>query len=161
MIIHSLRVFKALVNLATWILNGILPNPPAQTHPQTKMAKSLFIKLRKVWMIEAYCDRFGDKNLLRLLNLMEKIVLFIGENDRYYRQWIGLTFLLANQILEEKRRNLTRKEFLLEVRALTQQDLSSWLNQKRFETFKDYLFPVFLSNHLFNLANLRKEPRSD
>ena len=39
----------------------------------------------------------GDGNFLRMLRVSQKLLTAIGDDDRYYREWIGLLIILAKE----------------------------------------------------------------
>ena len=59
----------------------------------------------------------GDGNFLRMLNVSRKLLLAIGEDDRYYREWIGLLILLASQEYADWLRKVTPAEIKFWCRA--------------------------------------------
>lgn len=153
---------KSVVNAVSRLLLLVFPKKEA-TFPQTRAFSRVFSSMRKAYAVEAYCGRFDDipfqkdVNKLRdrhfgqFLELAERLLVYVGEEDRYYRQWLGLALLLADSELESLVKSMTYEEF---------QDLieKQWLIDRRavkqewFEEFKKDMVAVALANHLGNLT---------
>ena len=96
----KLWFLKLTVNVPVRFLDRFLKFPKPH-YPQTVMVMNLRAKLQKVYEIEVYQGVFGvpDGNFERLLTVAAKVAANISEKDRYYRAWIGLLVLLANEQL--------------------------------------------------------------
>jgi hypothetical protein len=89
--------------------------------------------------------------------------LFIGENDRYYRAWICLAFIVAKEEYGRALEKLTQEEF-----RSSHLEMWEWaplpLCNSYFEENKSELFDMMLTGHLSNLLRLRfassKSPQS-
>jgi hypothetical protein len=99
----KMHLTKKFVNLAVLILNRLVP-VAKPTYPQTRMIGKVFMRLNKAYRTEVYAGRFDDvpyqtlnglrdSNFQRLLGLSQKLLVYLGENDRYYRQWLDLAML--------------------------------------------------------------------
>lgn len=102
-----LRFLKALLNVPVRLLDRFLPDrEPA--FPQTVIGDRMFERMFRVYSLEraqgVFCEKNGaleDGNFLRLQRTSRKLWLAIGDDDRYYREWLGLLVILAS---EEHRR---------------------------------------------------------
>jgi hypothetical protein len=158
----KMHLTKKFVNLAVRILNKLVPEAES-TFPQTRMAEHVFQRLFKAYRIEAYCGRFDDvpyqpisalkdKNFMRLLLLTRKILLYLGENDRYYRQWLGYAFLLVTEETGKQLEALTYDDCLELCRVQWDFDLTGAFPPEYFEAHKPQFLDMVLANFLTNLA---------
>ena len=157
-----MHLTKKLVNSAVRVLNRLIPEEKA-TLPQTVMTDNVFKRLFQAYKIEAYCGRFDeipykqlpslkDKNFMRFLTLSRKLLLYLGENDRYYRAWLGYAFILA---AEEKQRFLEGLTYKNCFELLTQQwelDVKGVVPPEHFQAHKDIFCYMVLADFLVNLA---------
>jgi hypothetical protein len=99
-----LRLLKLLVNVPLRVVDLLLPEPPEEARfPQTQMVLSTYRKMLKTYRIECLQGTFGsspDGNFERFLRVAVKVLARVSEDDRYYRAWVGLAFLLARSELE-------------------------------------------------------------
>ena len=98
-----LHLLKQMLNFPMRILDRFLPERTA-SFPQTQIMEAMFKRMFQAYHLEVSQGVFkeigkfeGDGNFLRMLNVSRKLLLAIGEDDRYYREWIGLLILLASQ----------------------------------------------------------------
>ncbi len=81
-------------------------------------------------------------------------MLFVGENDRYYRAWIGLAFKLAKEEYERAGLQLTQDEFIRSY--LEQWELKfPRVHPGYFESNRSEFLDMMLASYLPNL--LRKK----
>jgi hypothetical protein len=108
-----LKLLKALVNVPLRFLDHLLPerNP---TFPQTVIAECMYRRMFRAYRLEVAQGVFkefgsmeGDGNFLRVLRVSRKLLIGISEDDRYYREWLGLSILLAHEEYERWLQNLT------------------------------------------------------
>ena len=92
-----LHFLKQLLNFPMRILDRFLPERTA-TFPQTQILEVMYKRMFQAYRLEVSQGVFkeigkfeGDGNFLRMLNVSRKLLLAISEDDRYYREWIGLT----------------------------------------------------------------------
>jgi hypothetical protein len=130
-----LHVRKKLINALVRIANQVLPERRA-VFPQTQMLEQVYQKLFQAYEIEAYCGRFDDvpyqavehlrdRHFLNILELSRKALIYLADTDRYYRQWLGLFFLLINDAVEEQQKNLHYEEFLTSTLSQWEFDMRS------------------------------------
>jgi hypothetical protein len=150
----KLRFFKALVNAPLRIVDKILPEPLAVEYPQTKMLLNIYRQMVKAYRLDSAMGTFGakpDGNFERFLRVSAKILARISEDDRYYRAWVGLAFILAHEqmsmfneeVAEIKR--LIRKQWLVDIDFLSDQAVI--LNRQEF-------LETALCDYLCNLARM-------
>ena len=115
-----LRLIKYLVNIPVRILDRLIPEKEP-TFPQTQLIDVMYRRMFQAYRLEQSQGVFketsnfnGDRNFERLLRLSGKVLTIIGEDDRYYREWIGLVILLAHE------------EYLNWLNTLTPQQIKYW-----------------------------------
>jgi hypothetical protein len=158
----KLHIFKTFFNFSVRVLGALTPKVEA-TWPQSKIVSNVFAKLYRAHEVEAFCGRFDDvpyqslarlkdKNFLRTLQLTEKLLLYLGEMDRYYRQWLGLAFLLTEDELKKHRESMTYESFLDLVKAQWEFDMTGAFPREFFNAYKDEFQKILLANFLINIA---------
>jgi hypothetical protein len=167
------HLLKQVINLCMRVIDKIVPEPRAR-YPQTKMVKHVFQQLFNAYCLEVWGGRFDDvphqtlkglqdKNFLHFLSATRKILLYVGENDRYYRAWIGLAFIAAKEEYGRALMRLTQEEF-----RSSHLEMWEWtplpLCDSYFEGNKSEFLEMMLTGHLSNLLRLRfassKSPQS-
>jgi len=158
----KMHLTKKFVNLAVRMLNRLVPEAEP-TFPQTRMAEHVFQRILKAYRVEVYAGRFDDvpyqtikglkdKNFMLLLLLTRRILLYFGENDRYYRQWLGYAFLLATEETQKQLGNLTYGDCLELCRVQWDFNLEGAFPAEYFEAHKGEFLNMVLANFLGNLA---------
>lgn len=158
----KLHIFKTFFNASVRILNLATPKVEA-TWPQSKIVSNVFVKLYNTHKIEAFCGRFDDvpyqnlaklkdKNFFRVLQLTEKLLLYLGEMDRYYRQWLGFVFLLTEDELKRQKEALTYQDFFGLVKAQWEFNMGGAVPEEYFNAHKEDFLDIVLANFLMNLA---------
>lgn len=162
-----LHVRKKLINAAVRMINQVLPAPRAE-FPQTQLLERVYEKLFQTYRIEAYCGRFDDvpyqmvehlrdRHFLNILELSRKALIYLADTDRYYRQWLGLFFLLIHDAVEEQQQNLRYEEFLTSALSQWEFDIRDAFPSEFFEVHKRLFQEIQLANHLFTLCAKRYE----
>jgi hypothetical protein len=157
-----MHLTKKLVNSAVRVLNRLIPEEKA-TFPQTVMTDNVFKRLFEAYKIEAYCGRFDeipykqlpslkDKNFMRFLTLSRKLLLYLGENDRYYRAWLGYAFILAAEEKQKFMENLTYKNCFQLIERQWELDVKGVVPPEHFHAHKDLFCDMVLADFLVNLA---------
>lgn len=158
------HLLKQLINLCMRIIDKLVPESKAH-YPQTRMAEHVFQQLFNAYCLEVWGGRFDDvphqtlkglrdKNFLRFLSATRKILLYVGENDRYYRAWIGLAFVAAKEEYERALGPLSRDEFIREYES--QWELAfRCIPESHFQLHKSEFLDMMLSAHLCNLLRIR------
>jgi hypothetical protein len=142
------------------LLDRFLPERTA-TFPQTMIMESMFKRMFQAYNLEVSQGVFkeigkfeGDGNFLRMLNVSRKLLLAIGEDDRYYREWIGLLILLASEEYQSWLQKVTPQEIKFWCRA-------QWyvspdcLSDEALSHVKDKIAPDVLAYYLHLLAAKR------
>lgn len=161
----KLHLFKSFLNACVRVLNLIVPKAEP-TWPQSNIVSNVYARMYRAYAVEAYCGRFDDvpyqspktvqdKNFLRVLQLGEKLLYYLGEMDRYYRQWLGLALLLAEDELAGARLNMTYEGFLESVRAQWEFDMRGAFPREFFDAHKDVFMRILLANSLTNISESR------
>ena len=156
----KLHLFKKIVNLCARVIDRLLPETRAR-YPQSKMLEHVFQQLFNVYLLEVYCGRFDDvpkqslasledRNFQHFLSVIRKMLLFISDNDRYYRAWIGLAFILAHGEYHRILEGLTQEEFVASY--LEQWELRfGCIGPNHFQLHKSQFLDMMLAAHLPNL----------
>jgi hypothetical protein len=162
-----LHIVKQLLNAGVRILNRVLPERRAQ-FPQTELLDQAYRKLLQAYRIEAWCGRFdnipyetlktlGDRNFLNVLELSRKLLVYLADTDRYYRQWLGLFFLLVHDAVEEQQRTMRFEQFLKSEREQWELPMEGAFPREYFNAHKRDFQQILLTNHLYNLCATRYE----
>ena len=159
----KLHLFKKLVNVCMRFIDRLLPRKDPG-YPQTQMIQNVFQDLFHVYRLEVYQGMFDDvpcqtletlkdRNFQHFLSATMKLLLFIGDNDRYYRAWIGLAFKLANEEYERALLQFTQEEFLR--RYDEQWELRfCQVHPGYFTSYKSEFLDMMLASYLPNLVRL-------
>jgi len=158
----KLCLTKKFVNFAVRILDKLIPKAEA-THPQTQMIERMFKKLNNAYAVEVYAGRFDDvplqtlrslkdRNFQRFLNLSEKLLVYLGENDRYYRMWLGYALLLAGDEVKAELERLSMEDFLRLTEAQWEFNMRGAFPKEYFDAHKQDFLNILLANFLTNLA---------
>jgi hypothetical protein len=154
------HLLKKLINFCMMLIDKLVPDVRPY-YPQTKMAERLFEQFLHVYRLEVWCGRFDDvpyqtlkgledRNFQHFLSAIRKILLYLGENDRYYRAWIGLAFILAHGEYHRALEGLTQEEFVASY--LEQWELRfGCIGPNHFQLHKSQFLDMMLAAHLPNL----------
>jgi hypothetical protein len=160
-----LHLLKQMLNFPVRILDRFLPERTA-TFPQTKIMESMFTRMFQAYHLEVSQGVFkeigkfeGDGNFLRMLRVSRKLLLAIGEDDRYYREWVGLLIILASEEYQSWLEKVTPAEIKFWCRA-------QWyvspdcLSDEALSQVKDKIAPDVLAYYLHILSRPRPKPVS-
>ena len=160
-----LHFLKQLLNFPMRILDRFLPERTA-TFPQTQILEVMYKRMFQAYRLEVSQGVFkeigkfeGDGNFLRMLNVSRKLLLAISEDDRYYREWIGLLILLASEEYQSWLAKVTPAEIKFWCRA-------QWyvspdcLSDEALSQVKDKIAPDVLAYYLHILSRSRPKPVS-
>ncbi len=92
----------------------------------------------------------ADGNFERMLSVSAKMLAQISERDKYYRQWLGLLFILA--AYERNNINLTPEQMKAEISEQWKEDLT-FLSDEHFINYKPVFDEVLLCWYLGNVAS--------
>jgi hypothetical protein len=161
----KLKLYKMLINLPVKVLDRLLADVEP-TFPQNKILDSIYQRMFRAYRLEVSQGIFrernnfeGDGNFLRLLKVSRKILYAISEEDRYYREWIGLAIILAHEEYEKWLFNLTPRE--IKDLCQAQWDIApDCLSNRGILEVKEQLAPDVLSYYLHTLAQIPKSKNS-
>ena len=155
-----LHLLKQMLNFPVRILDRFLPERTA-TFPQTQIMEVMFERMFQAYNLEVAQGVFkeinkfeGDGNFLRLMRVSRKLLLAISEDDRYYREWIGLLIILASEEYQSWLKTVTPAEIKFWCRA-------QWyvspdcLSDEALNQVKDKIAPDVLAYYLHILARSR------
>jgi len=150
----KLRLFKAILNVPFRLLDKLLKFPEAK-YPQTRILQDIYKTMLGTYRLEVAKGVFDvpDGNFERFLSVSAKLLANVAEQDRYYRAWIGLSFLLAEA--EMSRVDLQPEELVREIKRQWLDDLS-FLPKEHFEQYRRDFTEIALSSNLVNLARMVK-----
>ena len=92
----------------------------------------------------------ADGNFERIFSVSAKMLAQISERDKYYRQWLGLLFILA--AYERNNINLTPAQMKAEISEQWKEDLT-FLPDEHFIKYKPVFEEILLCWYLGNLAS--------
>ncbi len=162
----KLRMLKLAINVPFRILNLFLKFPAQPKYQQTRMILSIYDRLTKTYNIEVSQGIFAqdvrrrrgpfrsdggdaDGNFEQLLTVSAKMLAQLSERDKYYRAWLGLLFILAEE--EMNNIKLTDGELLQEISEQWKEDLN-FLPEKLVHAFRRDFEEILLANYLGNVA---------
>ena len=99
----------------------------------------------------------ADGNFERMLSVSAKMLAQISERDKYYRQWLGLLFILASYELNHI--DLSPKEVKAEISEQWKEDLT-FLDEKHLVNYKRDFDEILLSWYLSNLSGEARKTRA-
>jgi len=154
-----LRMLKLLVNLPLRLADRMLPevDESKAEFPQTRMLLRALGRMLKVYRLECNQGVFGGKsdgNFERLLRVSRKLLARISEDDRYYRAWLGLAFLLAQEEVDSFNEYVNEIKQLIKAQWLTDLD---FLPDDAIILHRREFLETALCDYLCNLA--RMEPQ--
>jgi hypothetical protein len=152
-----LHLLKQMLNFPVRLLDRFLPERTA-SFPQTLIMESMFKRMFQAYHLEVSQGVFkeigkfeGDGNFLRMLNVSRKLLLAISEDDRYYREWVGLLIILASEEYQSWLAKVTPAEIKFWCRA-------QWyvspdcLSDEALSQVKDKIAPDVLAYYLHILS---------
>jgi hypothetical protein len=159
----KLHFFKKLINFCMRAIDRLLPEVKPY-YPQTKMAEHVFQQLFHVYRLEVYQGMYDDvprqtleglkdRNFQHYLSATRKILLFLGEHDRYYRAWLGLAFILGKEEYDRAALEFTQEEFL--QRYDEQWELRfSRVHPGYFTSYRSEFLDMMLASYLPNIVRM-------
>jgi hypothetical protein len=153
---------KNFLNFAVRILNSLMPELKP-SYPQTEIIEKVFKQMNNVYETEVIAGRFDDvpfqtvvnlkdRNFQRLLQLSRKLLIYFSEDDRYYKQWLGLAMLLVRQEVSKFIQTLSFEEFQVLVFIQWQLDMRGAVSEEYFNAHKEDFLNMVLANFLMNLV---------
>lgn len=151
----ELRILKLLVNSPFSLIDRLL-KLPRPSYPQTRMLQNCYERALRIYQQHAREGVFGpepDGNFPRFLRVTVKLLTFIAEEDRYYRAWLGLAFLMASRELEAY--NPTPAQLKILIKRQWKDDIS-FIRPSVIERHKSDFINVALTQGLSNLLDLEQ-----
>jgi hypothetical protein len=160
----SLHVRKKLINLAVRVLNRLIP-ARAPEYPQTQLLEDVYERLLQAYRLEVFCGRFDDvpyqalqtlkdRHFLNVLELSRKFLTYLGDTDRYYRQWLGLFLLVTHDVVDDHALGLTAEGACRQINVQWDYGLSVSVLSLLFPERRDLMQEMVLCNYLHNLVSL-------
>lgn len=157
-----LHIRKKLINLTVRVLNRLIP-PRAPQYPQTRLLGEVYKQLLQAYKLEAFCGRFDDipfqdlkmlkdRHFLNILELSQKILIYLGDTDRYYRQWLGLFLLISHDAIDNYVEKLTVEEACKQINSQWEYGVNQDVVKLLFPEHKREAQEAVLCNHLHNLV---------
>ena len=151
-----LRFLKLLVNVPLRLADRVLPEVDESKveFPQTKMLLRASARMLKTYRLECSQGVFGgrpDGNFERLLRVSQKILARVSEDDRYYRAWLGLAFLLAQEEVDSFNEYVSEIKRLIKCQWLTDLD---FLPDNSIISHRREFLETALCDYLCNLARM-------
>ncbi len=148
----KLRLFKAILNVPFRLLDKMVKFPDAK-YPQTRILQHTYRTMRGTYRLEVAKGVFDvpDGNFERFLSVSAKLLANVAEQDRYYRAWLGLSYLLAEA--EMSRLDLQPEDLVFEIKRQWIDDLS-FLPKEHFMLYRRDFTEIVLSSNLVNLARM-------
>jgi hypothetical protein len=146
---------KLLVNWPVQILDRFLKFPNNSEFPQSRMLLNVYGTMMKTYRLDCVQGVFGavpDRNFERLLRVSAKVLVNIGESDRYYRAWLGLAFVLAREEYFAQLARLDAEDLVFEIKRQWLSDLS-FLSEKQINLDLEGFYEYAICNYLSNLAH--------
>jgi len=153
---HRLLFLKLLVNVPLRLADRLLPEVEESKveFPQTKMLLRASDRMLKTYRLECSQGVFGgrpDGNFERLLRVSQKILARVSEDDRYYRAWVGLAFLLAQEEVDAFNEYVGEIKRLIKCQWLTDLD---FLPDNAIISHRQEFLETVLCDYLCNLARM-------
>jgi hypothetical protein len=149
----KLWFLKLVINVPMRVLDRFLRFPKKPKYPQTKMLMRTYTQMMNVYRLDCMQGIFGTKpdgNFERMLRVSSKILLNIGERDRYYRAWLGLAYVLAMEEYFDQLKAAEPKDLIFEIKRQWLSDLS-FLPDRVIESDLEGFLEYVLCNYLGNL----------
>ena len=150
----KLWFLKLLVNLPVRFFDRFLKFPSATEFPQSRMLLNVYGMMMKTYRLDCIQGVFGvvpDGNFERLLRVSAKVLSSLSESDRYYRAWLGLSYLLAEE--EIKKPDLSPEELVEQIKKQWMDDLA-FLPKHHFVKCQREFSEIALSSNLYDLSRL-------
>ena len=145
---------KLLVNVPLRLLDWLLPEAGEAKFPQTRMLLRVYAKMLKAYRLDCAQGTFGSKvdgNFERFLRVSAKILARISEDDRYYRAWVGLGFILAKDEMSEFNEEVAEIKLLIKAQWLMDLD---FLRDEAIIFNRQEFLETALCDYLANLARM-------
>jgi hypothetical protein len=153
-----MHLLKQIVNLPMRALDKVLQFPDGLEYPQSQMLRSVYTRMIQAYRLDRLNGTFGckpDGNMERFLRVQAKILMNLSEMDRYYRAWLGLAFLLAQDELNSM--DSSPKALKAEIKRQWLIDLDFLDDRLLAGSFKEDFVEIALSDTMGNMARMKPE----
>lgn len=141
----KMHLLKRLINSVAPKVLSMAKGVKAET-PQSKLIERVWARLEDVLKKEVQTGCFDDDNFKVLLRSVKEALIFLCENDKYYKRWLGLmAFFLSEELTKMKSEFDFKQALAMTVRPLG-------LKKEEFERHKEALFEVYLTGYLYGMA---------
>ncbi len=94
----KMHMMKQALNYTVGMTKGLLPETKP-TFPITQILDKTFANA--ITMSESLGDWHDDKNFPRFVETLRRLLIFIAEEDGYYRGWLEMFLMMLNDNLNE------------------------------------------------------------
>ena len=143
-----MKLLKTAINVPTRLLSKTISCPEPQ-YPQTQILQRVQDRLMLAYRLECKQGVFDvpDENFERLLRTSNAVLSQLAEDDRYYRQWLGLFVILCAEEYQNFVSSITPTE--IKRLCLEQWEISpSMLSDKLVDEFREEFTKDVLSYYL-------------
>jgi len=146
----KMKLLKESINFIARRVHRLSSGVQPKT-PQSQLILRVWARLEDGLIKEVQTGCFNDKNFRNLLESTKQALIFLCENDRYYKRWLGLlSMFLTEEVLREKRDFTYEQALLCSARPMM-------LTEEEFEKHKDSLFENYMTGYLYGLSLLKTE----
>lgn len=136
---------KNTINLVTPRIRRMAEGVEAKT-PQAELISRVWARVMSVLEKDSSVVVYGDNNFRNLLLAVRDALIFLCENDRYYKRWLGLLCFFMVEELEKMFQEFSFEKALdMTVRPLA-------LGREEYEKHKRALFGLQMSGYLKALS---------
>jgi hypothetical protein len=143
-------VIKQLINQVAPRVGAMAEGVNAE-HLQSKIIMRVWARLKDVLEKEEKTGVFGDRNFRELVKNAGKVLIFLCENDNYYRRWLGL---LIRFIAEEYAKAEAEFSFIDASALPVKPPIST---EEDFKRYKPALWECALAGYLHGLSLASKD----
>jgi hypothetical protein len=103
-----MKLLKTAVNIPLRLLSKVVSCPEPR-FPQTQLLLRVQSRLLQVYRLECAQGVFDvpDGNFGRLLRVTQTVLTQLADDDRYYRQWLGLFMILCAEEYQRFARDIS------------------------------------------------------
>jgi hypothetical protein len=151
----SVRVGLYLVKIRKYNVDsqGIRAKLLSQLNALFKLAISIAKgKIKRLTDDEGKVYTVSPQQRMKWARLAEKLLVYLGEDDRYYRQWLGLAFLLMHGEVEKTLEGLSFEDFLTLTKQQWLLDYHGAVSPEYFNSHKIDFLNIVLTDFLLNLV---------
>ena len=144
---------KRLVNVPMRVLDRLLPEPQVPRYPATLLFARLFERYRLAYLNDLPSYEPNDRNFERVLRVAYKVVGRLADWDRFYRMWLGVTFVVCAEELERLLKECTPEQLRDWIKTQWKADLSLFENEVLLRHKQDF-FEVALCDYMGNVSRI-------